>query len=127
MKKLEKQRRREGKNLAQRPLWKAKKNFNKIQKQESFFPKKIKQRIEMIQKNWTAFTAFYLIKGCPATNNALENFYTTSLKTHRKKQLRTDKGLLNHMKLSAFKRIKKFNKPKRTLLEIYGSILLIVS
>ena len=65
------------------------------------------------------------IKECPATNNAVENFYSTSLKTHRKKQLRTEKGLLNHMKLTALKRAVGFLKPKKTLLEIYGLIQLI--
>jgi hypothetical protein len=36
----------------------------------------------------------YFVKGAPATNNGVENYYSTSLKTHRKKQLRTDRGLL---------------------------------
>lgn len=57
----------------------------------------------------------------------MENYYSTSLKTHRKKQLRTDQGILNHMKLSALKRVEGFVKPKRTLLEIYGLITLIIT
>jgi len=81
----------------------------------------------MIKENWKYFTAFYKIKNCPATNNAVENYYSTSLKTHRKKQLRTDKGILHHMKLSAIKRIEGFAKPRKTLLEIYGLIKLITS
>ena len=81
----------------------------------------------MIKKNWNYFTAFYHIKGCPATNNAIENYYSTSLKTHRKKQLRTDKGIINHMKLAALKRVEGFSKPKNTLLEIYGLFKLIIS
>ncbi len=81
----------------------------------------------MISENWKYFTAFYSVKDCPATNNAIENYYSTSLKTHRKKQLRTDKGLVNHMKLSALKRVRDFSQPKRTFLEIYGLIALIIS
>ena len=81
----------------------------------------------MIKENWKYFTAFYQIKDCPATNNAIENYYSTSLKTHRKKQLRTDEGIINHMKLSALKRTLGFIKPKKTILEIYGLFKLITS
>ena len=80
----------------------------------------------MIKKNWKYLTAFYHIKDCPATNNAIENYYSTSLKTHRKKQLRTDEGIENHMKLSALKRVQGL-KPSKTLLEIYGLVKLITS
>lgn len=39
----------------------------------------------MIEKNWEKFTTFYFAKNAPATNNPpLENYYSTSLKTHRK-------------------------------------------
>ena len=113
--------------MTQRKLFKAKELFEELWKQKTLFPKKAKERLNMIKKNWKYFTAFYYIKGCPATNNAVENFYSTSLKTHRKKQLRTDKGILNHMKLAAIKREEGFSKPNKTLLEIYGLIGLITS
>ena len=126
VKTLENNRRRDKKNLTQRPLWKATDNFNKLLTEINLFPKKAKERLKMIKKNWKYLTAFYHIKGCPATNNAVENFYSTSLKTHRKKQLRTDEGLLNHMKLAAIKRVKGgFAKPRKTILEIYGLFKLI--
>lgn len=127
VKKLENSRRRKGKNLTQRKLFKAKELFDQLWKQKSLFPKKVQGRLKMIKKNWKYLTAFYHIKGCPATNNALENYYSTSLKTHRKKQLRTDKGIINHMKLAALKRVKGFSKPKKTILEIYGLFKLITS
>lgn len=127
VKKLENARRRKGKNLTQRKLFKGKEIFEELWKQKALFPKKARERLKMIKKNWNYFTAFYHIKGCPATNNAIENYYSTSLKTHRKKQLRTDRGILNHMKLAALKRVEGFSKPKKTLLEIYGLIKLISS
>ena len=125
--KLENKRRREGKNLPQRPLWKAKQNFDKLYEQRNLFPKNARKRLEMIKDNWKQFTAFYSIKDCPATNNTIENYYSTSLKTHSKKQLRSDKGIINHMKLSALKRVKDFSKPGKTFLEIYGLIQLVIS
>ncbi|MBC8357341.1 MAG: hypothetical protein H8E54_00125 [Candidatus Aminicenantes bacterium] len=127
VKELENTRRRKGKNLTQRKLFKAKELFEELWKQKNLFPKKARDRLKMIKKNWNYFTAFYHIRGCPATNNALENYYSTSLKTHRKKQLRTDRGIINHMKLAALKRVEGFSKPKKTLLEIYGLFKLIVS
>jgi hypothetical protein len=127
VKELENARRRKGKNLTQRKLFKAKEIFEELWKQKNLFPKKAKARLRMIKKNWNYFTAFYHIKGCPATNNKIENYYSTSLKTHRKKQLRTDKGIENHMKLSALKRMQDLAKPEKTLLEIYGLIKLITS
>ena len=127
VKKLENSRRRKGKNLTQRKLFRATQIFQELLKQKILFPKKVKQRLQMIEENWKYFTAFYQIKDCPATNNAIENYYSTSLKTHRKKQLRTDEGIINHMKLSALKRTLGFIKPKKTILEIYGLFKLITS
>jgi len=124
---LENTRRRNYENLQQRKQYKATQIFEELWKQRHLFPKNVKKRLDMIKENWKYFTAFYKIKNCPATNNAVENYYSTSLKTHRKKQLRTDKGILHHMKLSAIKRIEGFAKPRKTLLEIYGLIKLITS
>jgi hypothetical protein len=125
VRKLENLRRRKNQNLPQRPLWKAEQLFAELWKQKQLFPKKVKERLKMIQKNWKFFTAFYAVKDCPATNNAIENYFSTSLKTHRKKQLRTDKGLINHMKLAALKRVQGFTNPKKTILEIYGLFKLV--
>lgn len=124
---LEKDRRRNGKNLTQRKLFKAKQFFSRLLKEKGFFPKKAQKRIEMIEKNWKYFEAFYHIKNCPATNNAIENYYSTSLKTHRKKQLRTDEGILNHIKISALKKINSFSKPNKTFFEIFSLFKLITT
>lgn len=124
---LENKRRNEHKNLTQRPLSQAEKVFAELCQQKQLFPKNTQKRLAMIKENWDYFTAFYIVENCPATNNAVENFFSTSLKTHRKKQLRTDKGILNHMKLSALKRVQVFSQPKKTFLEIYRLIALIVS
>jgi len=44
----------------------------------------------VIEKNWEKFTSFYFIEGTPATNNRLKNYYSTGLKTQRKKQERAE-------------------------------------
>ena len=124
---LENERRRNEGKLTQRKLSDAKKIFEILWQEKSLFPKKVQKRLDMIDENWKYFTAFYSVKDCPATNNAVENYYSTSLKTHRKKQLRTDKGILDHMKLTAFKRIQGFAKPKKTIIDIYEKFKLIVT
>ena len=85
----------------------------------SSFDEQIQKRLKMIEKHWMNLTVFHYIPGAPATNNAIENYYSTSLKTHRKKQFRTDKGILNQIKLSSMKRAGMFNEPKQTLLELF--------
>ena len=124
---MENTRRRNGKKLTQRKLFKAEEILSELLRQKALFPKKARKRLGMIKKNWAYFTAFYHVKDCPATNNAIENFYSTSLKTHRKKQLRSDKGIINHMKLSALKRARSLTEPKETLLEIFMLIKEVVS
>ncbi|RLG19653.1 transposase, partial [Methanosarcinales archaeon] len=61
----------------------------------------VQKRLRMIKKNWKRLTAFYSVKGAPVTNNSIENYYPTSLKRYRKKQLRNERGIKNQMKLSA--------------------------
>lgn len=124
---FENRRRKNGKNLTQRKLFKAETIFKELWSQRLLFPKRAQQRLKMIKDNWESFTAFYHVRDCPATNNAVENFYSTSLKTHRKKQLRSDNGILNHMKLAAMKRVKDFTRPKMTFLEIFALFQLIVT
>ncbi len=44
--------------------------------------------------------------------NAIENYYSTSLKGQSKKQLRTDSGINLYMKISSMKRFDMIGKPK---------------
>ena len=127
VRKGEMRRRRKGKNLIQRKLWKAKELLKLYLSQIQLFPIKAQKRLLMIKNNWKFFTAFYKVKNCPATNNAVENFYSTSIKTHRKKQFRTDYGLINQMKIAAKKRKECLHKPKQTFLQIFSIIKLLVT
>jgi len=79
----------------------------------------VQKRLRMIEKNWKHVTEFYFMKDAPATNNLVENYYSASLKTHRKKQLRTERGIKNQMKLSAMKRAGVLGKCEKTLLEAF--------
>jgi len=72
----------------------------------------------MIAKNWKELAAFCSVDGTPATNNPIENYYSASLKTHRKKHLR-ENGIKNQMKLSAMKRAGMLKKSDKTLLEVF--------
>ena len=67
------------------------------------FEKSVQMRLRLTEKNWVLFTMFYFVKDAPATNKGVENYYSTSVKTHRKKQFRSDMEIENQMKLSAMK------------------------
>ena len=71
-----------------------------------------------IKELWPNLTAFYFLENAPATNNPVENYYSTSLKTHRKKQLE-EPGIEDQMKLSALKRAGIFGRPEKTLLDAF--------
>ena len=82
------------------------------------FDKPIQKGMKMIERNWDHFTAFYFFEGGPATNNPHENYYSTSLKTHRKKQFRTEQGIKNQLKFSAMKWAGIMGLGQKTLLEM---------
>ena len=116
---LELSRRRNKENLEMNSLEKAEGNFKELMKQINSFDGAIQKRLRMINKHWINLTVFHYLEGAPATNNAIENYYSTSLKTHRKKQFRTDIGIFNQIKLSSMKRARMFEGPKQTILELF--------
>ncbi|MGP8330023.1 MAG: ISNCY family transposase, partial [Methanosarcinaceae archaeon] len=91
---LELARRRNKENLEINSLEKAEKKFTELMGEIDSFDENIQYRLKMIKKHWMNLTAFHYFEGAPAANNAIENFYSTSLKTHRKKQFRTERGIL---------------------------------
>ena len=119
---LELKRRREGKNLELRTYYNALKNFKNFLGKIDSFEAAVRRRLMKIRELWPKLTAFYLVDDAPATNNALENYYSTSLKTHRKKQLEAN-GIVDQIKLSALKRSGIFGKPKRTLLDAFSMFI----
>lgn len=122
---MEKERRRDKRNLTLRTLEDAKKKFEKLKEEVQLLPKSLQKRLKYIENHWKEFTLFHEVKDCPHTNNVIENYFSTSLKTHRKKQFRTDEGLNNKMKLSRFKRNVGFAKPTKSFLE-WGKIFWIL-
>ena len=113
------ERRRNDENLEQRAYLAAVAIFDGLMEEIESFEKPVQKRLRMIKRRWAQFTEFYFVKGGQATNNWIENYYSTSLKTHRKKQLRTDRGIDNQMKLSAMKRAGLLGRCKKTLLEAF--------
>jgi DNA repair ATPase RecN len=81
---LELKRRRENKNLEQRTYNDALNNFKCLKMKSDSFMISVRKRLERIEELWPNLTAFYFVDNAPATNNPIENYYSTSLKTHRK-------------------------------------------
>jgi transcription termination factor NusB len=110
--------RRAHKNLRLRTYYESYVIMNELLSDIHSFSLIVQKRLEKIQKDWNHFTAFQRVDDAPATNNAIENYYSTSLKGQNKKQLRTDRGINLHMKLSSMKRLNLIGKPKITFLEV---------
>jgi hypothetical protein len=115
---LELKRRRENKKLEQRTYHDALNNFKCLKIESDSFMISVQKRLAKIEELWPNLTAFYFVDNAPSTNNPIENYYSTSLKTHRKKQLE-EPGIKEQMKLSALKRAGVFGKPRKTLLEAF--------
>jgi hypothetical protein len=111
-------RRRENKNLEQRTYYEALNKFKELLGNIDSFEISVRRRLMKIEALWPKLTAFYLFDNAPATNNALENYYSASLKTHRKKQL-GETGIEDQIKLSALKRSGILGRPRRTLLDAF--------
>ena len=115
---LEKARRRSKKNMEMNYYWEARDNFKNLMNEIDNFKIPVQKRLRQIKKDWANLVAFYFVDGAPATNNPLENYYSASLKTHRKNQLDIS-GIEEQIKLSSLKRWGMFGRPQKTLLEAF--------
>ena len=116
---LEKARRRRSKkNMEMNYYWEAADNFKNLMNEIDSFKIPVRMRLRQIKKDWANLVAFYFVDGAPATNNPLENYYSASLKTHRKNQLDIT-GIEEQIKLSRLKRWGMFGRPQKTLLEAF--------
>ena len=117
--KLKLQRRRNKENLSFHSLDKSKSNFEELMIQIRTYEEVIQKRLRMINKHWLNLTLFHYLPVAPATNNPIESYYSKSLKTDRKKQFRTDWGIENQIKLTEMKRSNLFQKPEKSLIELF--------
>ncbi len=120
---LELERRRKKENLEINSLDKTEKNFNDLLNEINSFDITVQKRLKMINEHWKNLIMFHFVEGAPATNNAIENYYSTSLKTHNKKQFRTDMGIINQLQLSSMKRAGMFKELKPILLERFMAFI----
>lgn len=85
-------------------LEEARKYLNNLLMNIDIFPSAVRRRIKKIQKGWSRFTAFYGWENAPATNNALENYFSCSCKQIKKKQHRRNTAMKRQWKLYAMRR-----------------------
>jgi len=114
---------RKKENFEINSLDKAEKNFNDLWNEQNFFDITVQKRLKMIKGHWKNLIMFHFVEGAPAANNSIENYYSTSLKTHRKKQFRTDMGIINQLQLSSMKRAGMFNELKPRLFELFMAFI----
>jgi hypothetical protein len=116
---LKLERRREKKNLPLNSLEKAKYNFNKLMENIRTYDTVVQKRLWMINKHWLNLTLFHYLPEASATNNPIESYYSKSLKTDNKKQVRNDKGIENQIKLTQMRRLNLLKKPQKSFLELF--------
>jgi len=115
LRKRERARRRKKANLALRTHNGSVRVFNRLMKKYDAYPKNIQKRLRMIRTNWAQLTIFHHFKGAPATNNAIENYYSTSLKSHQKRQYTSEQGIKNQMKLARLRRLGRLGSSRKTI------------
>ena len=118
LRKLENKRRRKKTNLSLRTHIGSVRMFNRLMKKYKTYPKNIQKRLRMIKTNWNNLTMFHHIKGAPATNNAIENYFSVSLKSHQKRQYTSERGITNQMKLARLRRLGRLGCSRITISEV---------
>lgn len=93
--------------------------YNKLVYKYETLPDNLQDRLWMISKHWENLIIFYKFEGAPATNNKIENYYSTSLKGHQKKGYRSDDGIDNQITLSILKRAGRLICPDKPLFDIF--------
>ena len=86
---LKKKRRRDKKNISRRTLEESEKKFTIVYSQKSLYTKKLRKRIDYINKNWDKFTLFQKDSRVQPTNNGLEHYYAATLSKTDKKDFRS--------------------------------------
>lgn len=118
LRKLENTRRRKKNNLRLRSHRGSVRVFNRLLKNYDSYPANIQKRLRMIRTNWVYLTMFHRFEGAPATNNAIENYYSASLKSHQKRQYTSEAGITNQMKLAWLRRSGRLSKSRKTIPQI---------
>lgn len=72
-------RRRAHKNLRLRTYYESYVIMNRLLNNSHSFSPIVQRRLDKIQKDWNHFTAFQRVDDAPATNNAIENYYSASV------------------------------------------------
>jgi len=116
---LEKFRRRRKENLEMWSYNEAVNLYNGLVEKYDDLPEFAQKRLYMIHENWECLNIFRYFDNAPATNNKIENYYSTSLKTDKKKKYRSDKGIQNQMKLSQLKVAGMLDFGEITILDVF--------
>jgi transposase-like protein len=108
-------------------LTEARNNLDMLLNRRNEFSLVVNKRIQMIKSDWSRLTAFYNYEGAPATNNAIENYYSCSCKQIKKKQHRRNTALKRQWKLYAMKRAGMLRFEGRPLFETIAMLWMIGS
>lgn len=123
LRKLKLKRRRNNENLKLRSLDESHDRLDNLTENYYEMSEAAQKRFIMIFKNWQNLTMFHEFENAPATNNSIENYYSTSLKTHQKRQYTSEEGIYRQIKLARMKRHGLLNYSGRPLISILRSFI----
>jgi transposase-like protein/GTP cyclohydrolase I len=86
----------------------------------------VQKRLEMIDRDFVKLTSFCEWHKIPTTSNAIENYFSSTLKMGWKKLMRTVKGLKNHLKLMQMKQQEILSQTNITIIDAFFPIRLII-
>ena len=89
------------------------------------FPPNIQKRLKMMDKQFIELTNFCSSNKIPTTNNMVENYFFRTLNLGWKKRMKTDKGLIVHLKLQLLRILGTYKEVKIRLPELFSAIRLI--
>ena len=89
------------------------------------YPPVVQKRLKMLDKNFVSLTNFCEWNKIPTTSNAIENYFSSTLKMAWKKLMRTVKGLKNHLKLIQMKHQNILSQANITIIDAFLPIRLL--
>lgn len=99
--------------------------FLDILKNIESYPHSLQKRIKMIDKNLVKLTTFCESDLIPTTNNGCENYFFRTLNMGWKKRMRTDRGLINHLKLQFMRITNYFENKMKNLIDFFCELRLL--
>jgi len=84
-------------------LNKARKKFEFVKRLRDYYPRKVQEWIDRIERDWEHYTLFLVDSNVPPTSNFIEQYYSSTLQRSEKKKFRNLDSLNEFLKIQRIK------------------------